>query len=258
VYRLAALFIAASLLLIGCNSAPATEAPLDPRALLDQSVMNLRAAQTFRLIIERNGANYFFQTDLGEVGFDRAEGQYVSPDTIGAKVKIVLGNLPVEADVYAKGANQSVRGIWTSMRWQQQVFAPGFDPSRLVSQEGNGLETAMQALVEPGLVGEETLEDGAAVYHISATAKGEEVSAMVVNLIQMTGTVNVDVYLSKDSGLPLRFFLEQTDTAAEGGEPTTWTIDLYDFDAPAEIVQPGATAEATAEPDATTEATGQS
>jgi hypothetical protein len=248
VYRLVSLLILAMLILIGCNTPPAAETPLDPRALLDQSVVNLRAVQTFRLIIERGGADYFFQTDLGEVGFERAEGQYVSPDTIGAKVKILLGNLPVEADVYAKGEQQSVRGIWTSMQWQQQVFAPGFDPSKLVSQNGSGLETAMTALVEPQLVGEETLEDGAAVYHIRATAQGEDVAALVVNLIQMTGTVNVDIYLSKDSGLPLRFSLVQPDTVTDAQpDPTTWTIDLYDFNATVEVEPPDTAADATAE-----------
>jgi hypothetical protein len=239
VYRLVSLLILASLILIGCNATPAAETPLNPRDLLDQSVVNLRAVQTFRLIIERGGADYFFQSELGDVAFDRAEGQYVSPDTIGAKVKILLGNLPVEADVYAKGEDQSVRGIWTSMQWQTSVFAPGFDPSKLVSQDGSGLETAMAALVEPQLIGEETLEDGAAVYHISATANGADVSALVVNLIQMTGTVNVDIYLSKDSGLPLRFSLVQPDTVTDAEpDPTTWTIDLYDFDAAAEVELP--------------------
>lgn len=239
-YRLATLLILASLFIVGCSAgAPATEAPLDPHTLLTQAVANLRPKQTFRLIIERSGADYMFQTELGDVIFKRAEGQYVAPDTIGAKVKIVLGNLPVEADVYAKGANQSVRGVWTSMKWESSVFAPGFDPSKIITQENSGLDHAVNALVDPKLVGEETMEDGAAVYHISATADGADVAAMVVNLIQMTGMVNVDVYLAKDTGLPLRFVIVQPDSAsAAQTDPTQWTIDLFDFDAKSEVEIP--------------------
>jgi hypothetical protein len=240
VYRLATLFILASLIIVGCSTnAPATEAPLDPHTLLTQAVSNLRPKQTFRVIIERTGADYIFQTELGDVAFKRAEGQYVAPDTIGAKVKIVLGNLPVEADVYAKGANQSVRGVWTSMKWETSVFAPGFDPSKIVSNENSGLDHAVNALVEPKLLGEETMDDGTTVYHISATANGADVAAMVVNLIQMTGTVNVDVYLAKDTGLPVRFVIVQPDSAtATQTDPTQWTIDLFDFDAQSDVEIP--------------------
>lgn len=237
-YRLVTLLILTTLFLLGCSTSAPTETPLDPRALLTQAATNLRAKQTFRVIIERDGAEYLFVTDLGDVGFDRAEGQYLAPDTIGAKVKVVLGELPVEADVYAKGANQSVRGIWTNMQWQEGIFAPGFDPSKILA-ENAGLDTAMNALVDPQLVGEETLEDGTAVYHIRASANGPDVAALVVNLIQMTDTVNVDLYIGKDNALPQRFVIVQPDTAAEGQEPTTWTIDLYDFDAESGIELPG-------------------
>jgi len=238
VYRLASLLILTTLLLLGCATAAPTEAPLDARALLAQAAINLRVKQTFRVIIERAGADYLFATDLGDVVFSRAEGQFVAPDVIGAKVKIVLGELPIEADVYVKGADQSVRGIWTNMQWQQEVFAPGFDPSKILTEK-DGLDTALSALLDPKLIGEETLDDGTVVYHITGTANGLEVAALVVNLIQMTGMVSVDVYLSKDSGLPVRFVIVQPDTAADGDEPTTWTIDLFDFDAGADVEAPG-------------------
>lgn len=209
-----------------------TEEPLDPRALLDESVVNLSNKHTFRLIVDRSGADYLFQTDLGPVIFDRAEGQYLASDTLGAKVKVKLGELPVEADVYAQGDQQWVRGIWTANAWSEGVIAPGFSPSKILSGEDSGLSTAMTAMVDPQLVGEEQLEDGTAVYHITATAEGAEVAALVVNLIQMAGTVNTDVYIDKNTRLPLRFIVVQPDTATDDQpDPTTWTIDLFDFDA---------------------------
>ncbi len=228
-----------SLILIGCSSGQSTEQVVDARSLLDQAVINLQPKQTFRLIIDRTGAEYTFQTDLGPVGFERAEGQYLAPGTIGAKVKVVLGKLPVEADVYAEGTNQWVRGIWTNMQWANSVIVEGFDPSKIISAGGGGLKTAMDALVDPKLVGEELLEDGTSVYHISATADGADVSALVVNLIQMTGTVKVDVYIDQKTELPLRFVIVQPDTVTDDQpDPTTWTIDLYDFDAAAELEVP--------------------
>jgi lipoprotein LprG len=127
------------------------------------------------------------------------------------------------------------------------VFAPGFDPSTILSQENSGFDVALSALIDPKLVGEETMEDGTAGYHISATAQGEDVSALVVNLVQMTGSVTVDVYIDKAEMLPVRFIIVQPDTATDQTEPTTWTIDLFDFDAAAGIELPDA-AEATAQP----------
>jgi hypothetical protein len=257
VRRFIPLLFLVSLVLAACGGGQATEQPLDPTTLLAQAVTNMQPKNTFRLIVDRTGAIYIFQTDLGPVTFERAEGQYVSPDTIGAKVKVQLGELPIEADIYAVGERQWARGIWTNMEWTYSVVAAGFDPSKIISGDGGGLKTALDSLVDPKLVGEEALEDGTAVYHLSATANGEDVSALVVNLIQMTGTVNVDVYIAKDTGLPLRFIVVQPDTVTEDSpDPTTWTIDLYDFDAPVELEVPDnldATAEATV--DATSEAT---
>jgi hypothetical protein len=257
VRRIIPLLTLFALILAACGGGDQpTEQAINPRTLLDQAVTNLQPKNTFRLIIERDGAPYLFQSDLGPVTFDRAEGQYVSPDTIGAKVKVMLGELPVEADIYARGEQQWSRGIWTNMRWDMSVIATGFDPSKIIAADGGGLKIALDALVDPQLGADESLEDGTAVYHISATADGTQVSALVVNLIQMTGTVNVDVYIDKATGLPVRFIVTQPDTVADDQpEPTVWTIDLYDFDAPVELsvpdnldaTAPESTAEATAE-----------
>jgi hypothetical protein len=260
VHRIIPLLTLFALILAACGGGQPTEQAINPRTLLDQTVTNLQPKQTFRLIIERDGAPYLFQSDLGPVTFDRAEGQYVSPDTIGAKVKVMLGELPVEADIYARGEQQWSRGIWTNMRWDMSVIATGFDPSKIIGSDGGGLKIAMDALVDPQLAGEEQLEDGTAVYHITATADGTKVSALVVNLIQMSGTVNVDVFIDKATGLPLRFIVTQPDTVTDDQpEPTVWTIDLYDFDAPAELSVPDnldATAEPTP-PESTAEATAE-
>lgn len=224
-------------LVAGCNTgsgetAVPTPEPID---LLAQAAANAEAAETLRLSVERTGADYFFVTEFGTVLFDSLTGQYAAPDVIQARAKVELGKLALDLDLYAKGEAQYIMGVFTNMEWQATVFAPGFNPQSIIA----GLKPALAALNDVKIVGEETLEDGTAVYHLTSTAAGEDVAALVVNIVEMTGQVTVDVYVDKAQSLPLKFVIVQPDTVtAEQPEPTTWTIELYDFGAEAELNGP--------------------
>jgi hypothetical protein len=94
---------------------------------------------------------------------------------------------------------------------------------------------------ELNYAGTETLEDGTPVHRVSGVAEGHDISALLAGLIEATGPVLVDVYIHRDTGLPVRFVIVQSDTATEQNPtPTTWTVDLYDFDAPARLDEPAA------------------
>jgi LppX_LprAFG lipoprotein len=250
VRRLAIFLLIVVWVLAGCGGdATPQDAVPSPVDMVKQAAAKVRSVDTLKMTIERSGAAYIFQAEMGTVTFNRLEGQYVAPDTIQAKARVMLGKLPLDVDVFAKGTDQWIRGIFSNMEWQKTDFATGFNPQTLISQENSGLQTAMASLKDLKLAGEESLEDGTAVYHLTASAAGENVSALVAGLLQMTGQVQVDLYIDKAKLLPLKFVVVQPDTVTETEkDPTTWTIEIYDFNVAATLDAPEATAEATQQP----------
>ncbi len=237
--RLVSRFTIALVALAGCNGSP-TEPPPDPLDLLAQSAANIRAMDTFRMSVELTGADYFIETDFGSVAFRRAVAQYVAPNVMQATVRVLAAGVPLDVEVFSRGENQWFRGIWTNNAWLNATFAPGFNPEALIAQE-SGFQAALNALIDLEMVGQEELEDGTPVHHLRAVADGQDVSALMVGLIYATGSVNVDVYIHRNEVYPVRFVIEQPDTATDDEpEPTTWTVDVYDLNAASEIDDPEA------------------
>ncbi|MBL8160991.1 MAG: LppX_LprAFG lipoprotein [Anaerolineae bacterium] len=241
--RLALCLILIVLVAAGCNAggtSPTPEPTPSPADLLLQASSNTRAASTLRVSVDRAGAEYFFETDFGVVLFNSLKGQYVAPDVIQASARVLLGNLPLDVDIFARGADQWIRGVFTNMEWQNAILAEGFDPQTLIATEDSGLQAALKSLRNLSFVGETALEDGTAAYHLSSVANGEDVSALIVNIVQMTGEVTVDVFIDRERLLPLKFVIVQPPTGAQTATPgpTTWTIEFYDFDADPELNGP--------------------
>jgi hypothetical protein len=227
-----------------CSGSP-TEPPPDPLALVTTAAENIRQTDTFRMLVERTGAPYFILTDLGNVAFRRAAAQYVAPNVMEAQVRLIAAGLPTEVGVFSRGEQQWYRNdILTGGQWYNAPFSPGFNPQTLIAEE-TGFQQSLQALIGMTYVGDETLEDGSPVFHLKATANGGDVTALLAGLIEMGGTVDVDVYIHRETQVPVRFVIVQPDTITEEEpEPTTWTIDIYDIDAPPEIDDPQAVAAA--------------
>ncbi len=237
-----------ALIAVGCTVAPAPTPtpPPDPLKLVRDSMLNLRQKDTFRMLVERAGAPYFVETDLGRVIFRRAEAQYSAPDILGATVRLIAAGLPTNFDLFSRGDNQWYRNdILTAGRWLNAPYTPGFNPETLIASDA-GFQAAVAALVDLAYVGEETLEDGAPVYHLKATAEGAGVTALLAGLVGMTGLVNMDIYIHRELLIPVRFIIEQPDTVTEDEpEPTVWTIDIHSINEPMTLDDPEATAEAT-------------
>lgn len=227
--------------LVGCSSAatPSAVPTLAPEDVIKTAAENVRGVKSLKMTIERSGAAYAFESEMGTVTFNRMEGQYVAPDTIQAKARVLVGKLPIDLDVFAKGVNQWMRGIFSNNEWQKGDFATSFNPQALISQENSGFQLAMGALQDLKLAGEEQLEDGTPVDHYTSTAAGEDVAGLIAGLIQMEGQVNIDVYIDKAKQLPVKFVIVQPDTGQDSPDgPTTWTIEIYDFDVQAELEPP--------------------
>lgn len=236
-------------IIAGCSGSP-TEPPPDPMTLVTTAAENIRETDTFRMLVERTGAPYFILTDLGNVAFRRAMAQYVAPNVMEAHVRLIAAGLPTEVGVFSRGDNQWYKNdILTGGRWFNAQFSPGFNPQALIAEE-TGFQQSLQALIGMTYVGEQTLEDGSPVFHLDATANGGDVTALLAGLIEMGGIVDVDVYIHRETRTPVRFVITQPDTVTDDQpEPTTWTIDIYDINAPAAIDDPEAGA-----PETTTEA----
>ncbi len=230
----------AAVALASCATAT-PEPPPDPLALVTQASENIRHMKTFRMLVEQSGAPFYVLTDLGKVQFRRAEAQYVAPRDMQAHVRLLAMGLPAEVDVFSRGDNQWYRnGILTANRWFNAPFSPGFNPENLIASE-TGFQSALQAMEQLQYIGVETLEDGSTAYHLKAKANGPDISALMAGLVEMTGNVDVDVYINKDKKLPARFIIVDPATVTKTEpKPTTWTMDLYDFDAPANIEDPEA------------------
>lgn len=226
----------------GCGAAPAaspTPAP-DPLALVTDTAGKIRDASSFRLDVTQTGPDYSIGTVYAPVLFRRASAQYVAPGIMQASVRVIAAGLPVDVDVFARGPQQCYRAIWTGNTWLNEAFAPGFDPQSLIAED-TGFQAALGALVDVRLVGEETLENGARVLHVSGTADGSQVSALLVGLIAPQGTVGVDLFTDAATGYPARFTLTETvvdEFGVRQPEPRVWTIDVSDIDAAGELPDP--------------------
>lgn len=225
----------------GCGQLPAAESPPDPVALVAQAAANIRASDRFRMTVERTGAPYEVDTGLGRVTFRRASAQYVAPDTLQATVSLIAAGFTAEVDIFARGENQWFRNvILTGGSWLNAPFAEGFNPQVLIAEE-TGFEAALAAVHELTYAGPTTLEDGTPVHRISGVADGHDISALLAGLIEASGPTHVDVYIHRETILPARFVIVQLETASERfPTPTTWTVDIYDYGAPARLDDPEA------------------
>jgi hypothetical protein len=232
-----------ALLLAGCAGAPeATPTPADPLALVAEAAVAIRGADTFRMIVDQTGPTYPIDTDFGSVAFRRADARYAAPDTLQASLAVLALGARLDVDVFARGANQWFRApLWTGDQWLNATFAPGFNPEILIAQDA-GFQAAVDAARDLEVVGDTQLETGQNVVHIRGRADGPALNGLLVGLIEMQGDVQVDVFIDRDTRFPARFVL--TEAVPGEDEPRTWTLDILDVNAPAQLDDPEATTEA--------------
>lgn len=230
-------------LLAGCASTPdATPTPADPMALVNDAAAAIRSADTFRMIVDQVGPPYPIDTEFGSVTFRRADAQYAAPDTLQAALAVLALGARLDVDVFARGDNQWFRApLWTGDQWLNAIFAPGFNPQTLIAEDA-GFQAAVNAARDLVVVGDTQLETGQNVIHIQGRADGPALNGLLVGLIQMQGEVTVDVFIDRETGMPARFIL--TEPVEGEDEPRIWTLDVLDVNAPAQLDDPEATAEA--------------
>ena len=240
--RTLSLLIAFTLILAGCNSA-GTQAPTaDANQILRDAVVKIRGAQSFRMLVEQVGADFVFSLVMDASGtaatavMERAEAQFVPPDEVFAKVKLTIGILTTDVEIYAKDEDQWLR--IAPAPWLHIAFAEGFNPGDLVA-EGSGFDKALSALQELNYVGEESLVDGTPTYHVTGRAGGEIVKDLLVGLVETAKDVKVDAYIHRETGYPALVVVTIPNSGTESQpEDTAWRVELYDFDAAVDFQAP--------------------
>ncbi len=237
--RVAMLALAAASVLpvlAGCAGGAATPTP-EPATLLEDAAAYIRQAESFAVTIERTGAPVYVDTQ-GLIVFLRANGAYVAPDRVQARVRVLVGGIAGDIDVIAIGDDQYYRhSILTGGRWYNAPFSPGFNAENLVRSPG-GLSRAMSALNNIELLGVEDV-DGVAMWHLKGTAVGSEVAALTFELIPAEADVLVDLYIRTNDGHAERLVIVQPDTvSADEPVPSTWTVEVYDYNGSYRIEAP--------------------
>jgi hypothetical protein len=223
-------------LVAACGGSPTEAPPSDPRAMLDAAAKTIQQVKTVRFKLQLTGAPAYIDTDK-VISFVAADGSYIAPDRVGAKVSAAVLGVPGQIELVAVGSKQFYKHVvLTGNRWLEKQFSPGFNADKLIRSD-QGIRRAIETLKGIKMVGREDLF-GTPVYHISAQSSIVDISAVTVGLIRGTADVQVDVYLDVSGANVERMVLVQPETvSAEHPDPTTWTMELFNYDDPSITIE---------------------
>lgn len=237
------LMVGLCLIMAACDTGQSTsrELPEDPQVLLSEVVENMQAIDTFRMTVEQVGKPYplllsFDGTSVVQAELRRGTAQFVSPNELFINVNLRIG-VVVTVDIFSRDDIQ-----WASFPsggpWYQLPPFPDFDISRLMA-EGDGMEYAMENLVDIKVIGEETLIDGTNAIHIQANATGDVVRGLLFGLIEPEDDVQVDVFINTaDTRFALVEVTMLETVTEENNEQSVWRIEFYDYNAPQDFEAP--------------------
>ncbi len=236
------------LLVSACTGGSATPTPApDPNALLIKAASDFKALKAVRFKLQLAGAPAYVD-DHNTIAFVSAVGSYTEPDRVQAKVVARLLGVPGEVEIVAIGDSQWYRNaVLTGNRWLNQVFSPGFNAAKLIRSD-QGIENALKTLKGVELIGAEDLF-GVQTWHIRGRATAADIAALTVGLIRGKDVV-ADLFINIQTGRVERVVLVQPETKTDQEPlPTTWTVEIYDYNAPDVKIDapPAATAQATAD-----------
>src|SRR5699024_10302059 len=136
-----------------------------------------------------------FIDDSGIISFVSADGTYLAPDRVQAKVSAAVLGVPGQIDVVAVGDEQFYKHIvLTGNRWLNEQFSPGFNAEQLIRSD-DGIKRALRSLTGIVYNGVEDLF-GTSVHHIHGDAPVADISAVTVGLIRGEGQASADIYVN--------------------------------------------------------------
>jgi LppX_LprAFG lipoprotein len=242
--RFSLLILILLLVLTACDDDKAdTIETTDPAQLIADAAKKLDETTSFQLSLEVSGAPVAL--DAEGIGLDfpvtvkGAEGVFVAPDAMQAKVTVLLEDIPAEIDVIAVDQDQYLNHVLITFgKWEAIVFSENFNPRTLKEGE-NSIAAALRSLENVAYVGEEDL-DGLAVHHIHGEVDALRLDAVTVGLMGIIeGMVAVDAYIRTDGGqLEKMVLVEPINPQIDPNQATTWTIGLYDYNGDYTVTRP--------------------
>ncbi|MBX3081120.1 MAG: LppX_LprAFG lipoprotein [Anaerolineae bacterium] len=223
-----ALCLLLALLMTACGGGSTPEALPDPTSLLQKAADDIKNIKTLRFKLQVTGAPAFvdYQNTIAIVS---ADGAYVEPDRIQAKVVARLLGVPGEVEIVAIGDVQYMKNaILTAGNWLEQQFSPGFNAETLIRSE-NGIESAIRKFYNLKMIGRESLYS-VDVYHLTGEAKAADISALTVDLIRDADVV-ADIYVNVSTGRVEQVKMVQPTTKTDTQDPTTWVLEIFDYNA---------------------------
>ncbi len=240
------LVLALAVLLAACGGDDITPEPTpDPQTLLAEGITQLQDATSFKYEVDVSGYRVnvpIAGLDLPEgtgVSFKYASGTFQVPDRLSAHVQFRLGVLSSTAELIALGGTQYFRGeLITGNRWLQGEFLPAFLPSSLVAQPG-GVPHTLSTIRDLALVGRKDL-DGLSAYQVRGRVEAGRVFSLTLGLSRATaGLLDIDVFIHTQNRRVVRISLvEPPPEWAADSEPTTWQINISEYNAPVSITAP--------------------
>lgn len=208
----------------------------DPKELIVLSSEKMRSLGGFQYKIDRTGEPAFID-DSETISFRTAEGNYVVPDKVTAKVKVITPLIVTEVDIISIGDQQWETNVLTGL-WQKVPVEYALQPQELLNPN-----TGLQALLEEDLydltlVGLVELEEmpGKSLQLIQGLLSGQGAYDLTYGMID-NEVLSVQLWIDPDTYDIHRVVV--VDPMNEGDEEdTVWQIDFWDFDTVIEINPP--------------------
>jgi hypothetical protein len=203
----------------------------NPQELLVKGADAMGQAQTLKFSIERQGDPISLDVAPGmSADLLGVEGAYQAPSSVHAAAKVQVGGNVGEADILwtADGAYVKLPPLLTS--YTPINLEGKLDAADIFSTEIGIPYIMKEKLIDPALNGEENL-DGVATYHITATAKGEDLGGTIGGTSLEPGDATVEVWIAKDTSQVVRILVTETNGSI-------WTVDFFDYGQPVEIPTP--------------------
>jgi len=232
-HAITALMLCLACVLEACGSQAVPD--LAPAVIVERSAEAMGNQTGFHFLIERTGAPAFL-SEQQSISLRRVEGDFVAPDQARAAVRVIAPGVVLDVQAISLGGRywetNPVSGLWQEFPSEQ-----GFNPAILFEPETGIPELLRADLRQLVLVGVVELENlpGVKLYEIEAMLDGERINRLSYGLIG-PGTIDVRLWIEPDTFLLQRLSIEEPGTGE--GEPTLWTVDLWDFGITADIRPP--------------------
>lgn len=226
------------------NGNAQTETLPAPRPLLDRSVEQITEAESIELEMDVTGypveievVNLELPDEL-PLYFRYARGIYQAPDRINANIQFSLGNFSTTADLIALNQDHYFRGdLLTANRWINAELIPGFSPAALLSPE-IGIPFALASITGLQII-ERTRLRGIDVFHLTGSIQASAVHTLTFGMIRSkNGELSIEVYISANDSRVAQIKLIDPAPVDESEEPTTWYVNILDYNQDVSIDAP--------------------